>query len=247
MEHQFYRYTPLDEDVLVLAGDIHTLHRHHEILDQVPSNLPVVLIAGNHEFYKSNFEDTLEKLRALPSRYLNCHFLHNTHTVISGVPFFGGTMYTDFKLNEPADEVHSKIEATKWINDFRRLIYIDDSKEPSGSRIWNVYDHIKGHEEFKAALTVWLKDTEGQKRVVVSHFTPSPQAIHPRWLRGDTYLNAYFNANMEKYMGWEGLWLYGHTHDSGDFAVGDTRCVGNPFGYGAENIHGFKPNLILEV
>ena len=60
-------------------------------------------------------------------------------------------------------------------------------------------------------------------------------------------MNPYFTANMEEYMGWEGLWLYGHTHDSGDFMIGDTRVVGNPRGYGHENAVGFNEALFLEV
>jgi hypothetical protein len=60
-------------------------------------------------------------------------------------------------------------------------------------------------------------------------------------------MNPFFIANMEKYMGWKGLWLCGHGHSSGDVMVGDTRIVMNPRGYGDENVWGFNSNLILEV
>jgi hypothetical protein len=40
---------------------------------------------------------------------------------------------------------------------------------------------------------------------------------------------------MSKYMRFEGLWLFGHTHSSIDFYEKSLRVVSNPHGYGLEN------------
>jgi hypothetical protein len=45
-----------------------------------------------------------------------------------------------------------------------------------------------------------------------------------------------------------GLWLHGHTHDSGDTQIGKTRLVCNPFGYAGRNQNpSFNDRLIIEV
>jgi len=81
--------------------------------------------------------------------------------------------------------------------------------------------------------------------VVISHFAPHPRTVAEQF-QGSP-LNPYFTVDMEQYMGWEGLWLYGHTHSSCDMMIGDTRLVANPRGYGYENAKAFDRNMILEV
>ena len=244
MEGFYYEYEHKGEDVLVLAGDIHTRKRHEEIVMQVPDYVQILFVAGNHEYYNSIFEEVNEHLRCLAKQYPNFHFLNNNSTKIDGVDFFGGTMYSDFGLYGEDLKKESEAMSLRGINDFystRRF-----SGSPDGStRMWSTKDHLEEHNVFRRELQGWIKHTEGGKRVVISHFVPSPQAIHPRW--GASMLNTYFTCNMELFMGWEGLWLYGHTHDSGEFTVGDTRVVGNPRGYGTENVHGFNNELILEI
>lgn len=241
MEGYEYNYVPLDEDLVVLAGDIHTRCRHEEIISQIPESTQIVMVAGNHEYYRMEFNTVNDWLKNLETKYANFKFLHNSSTVVNGVDFYGGTMYTDFCLYGVDEHWASLSEAGKWINDFRMTVIEDEGKW----RQWSTTDHMDEHQRFVDGLQHWVRETEGKKRVVVSHFVPHPKAIHPRW--GNSALNGYFTSDMDRYMGWEGLWLYGHTHDSGDFMVGDTRCVGNPRGYGAENEHGFKTDLILEI
>jgi hypothetical protein len=40
--------------------------------------------------------------------------------------------------------------------------------------------------------------------------------------------------------------MHGHTHDSADYRVGETRVVCNPRGYGLEN-PSYDPALVIEV
>lgn len=238
-----YEYHHKGEDVLVLAGDIHTKCRHDKLITQVPEHVQIMFVAGNHEYYHGTFEAVNEYLSGLQDKYKNFHFLNNNSAHYGGVEFFGGTMYTDFSLCGPALSNKAAEAASKGINDFyssKRLI--NGQRRP-----WTVADHVSEHGKFKEGLQGWLNRTNGSKRVVVSHFVPSPKAIHPRWGGASSLLNSYFTADMEHMMGWEGLWLYGHTHDSGDNMVGGTRVVGNPKGYGNENEKEFNDSLILEI
>lgn len=242
MEGYQYTYTHVGEDVVVLAGDIHTKCRHEELINQIPSSTKIVMVAGNHEYYRGEFHTVNNYLLNLEAKYPNFHFLDNDSAVLDDVNFYGGTMYSDFYLYGRGEYWQTITDAEKFIMDYR-VSQIED--EDGKWRMWSTTDHMKEHVKFKNGLQHWIRETEGQKRVVVSHFVPHPKAIHPRW--GRSALNGYFTCDMDKHMGWEGLWLYGHTHDSGDFMVGDTRCVGNPRGYGQENSHGFDEEKIIEI
>ena len=100
-----------------------------------------------------------------------------------------------------------------------------------------------------------LADPFDGTTVVITHHTPSPKSVHPRYA-GDA-LNAAFSSNLEHLMIGSkapALWIHGHTHDSYDYVVnGCTRVVANPRGYtgrygavGQENAL-FNPGLVIEV
>ena len=239
-----FTYEHKGEDILVLAGDIHTRNRHEHIVMQVPGSVQILFVAGNHEYYHGIFEEVNEQLRSLSKQYPNFHFLNNSSVKIEGVDFFGGTMYSDFGLYGEDLKKEGEAMSQRGINDFYATRRFSGQLD-GACRMWSTKDHLQEHETFRRELQGWIKRTEGGKRVVISHFVPSPQAVHPRWK--DSLLNTYFTCDMEQFMGWEGLWLYGHTHDSNDFTVGDTRVVGNPRGYGSENAGGFNEDLILEI
>jgi len=236
LESNRYLYEPVGEDVLVLAGDIHTQDRHRNILDRVPKSVRVFMVAGNHEYYRGEFCAVNAFLKSLEKEYPNFTFLNDSDSEIDGVPIFGGTMFTGFDLTgNPLSEYAARNE----ILDFRIITH--------NGLMWSTIDHKEAHQKFTSALTAWLKKTKSaEKRIVVSHFVPCPQVIHPRWRNSS--LNPYFTADMTKHMGWKGLWLYGHTHDCGNASIGDTEVWGNPYGYGngSENPC-FNNRLLLEI
>jgi hypothetical protein len=50
------------------------------------------------------------------------------------------------------------------------------------------------------------------------------------------------------------LWIYGHTHESFDAVIGETRVVSNAKGYGPWSVHGgtwdnrnFDEKLVIEI
>ena len=242
LEGNSFTYEHAGEDVVVLAGDIHTRNRHEELISLIPEDVRVVMVAGNHEYYRGEYHDVHEYLRGLEVKYPNFRFLHNEGITINDVEFFGGMMATDFSLHGFDIQPHAMRDASDMINDFE-VSYI--KRESGRVEAWTVVDHMEEFTAFQQALSGWIRHTEGRKRVVISHFVPSPQCVHPKW-KGSS-LNPYFTVDMERFMGWEGLWLFGHTHDSHDLMVGDTRLVCNPHGYRNENARGFDPKLVIEI
>lgn len=248
MEGFKYKYQFYGEDILVLAGDIITQANHHVLLSTIPSDLPIVFVAGNHEYYHSCFEEINVKLRMLEDDYPNFHFLNNENIIIKGIDFFGGTMFSDFNLYGETSNLGYMEAARIGINDF---YIITKREEHYNTRRWTVQDHATHHQIFRDALNDWLNSGPNvdTKRCVVSHFVPHENAIHTRYKisKSTRTLNPYFTTDMSRYLGWEGLWLFGHTHDSSNFKCGETRLVANPKGYGNENQNSFIPDLIIDL
>jgi hypothetical protein len=231
--HKYY-YEYAGEDIVVLAGDIHTQGRHDFILDQISTAVQILFVAGNHEYYGASFEIANEYFKELENKYSNFKFMNNESVNIRDVEFFGGTMFTDWELDN--DAWTAKQRAKNGIADFT---WIDKLE-----RRWNPEDHLQEHLAFKDALVQWLAKP-AEKRVVISHFVPHPEGSDQKF-KG-SFLNPYFLCDMRKYMDNVNLWLYGHTHTSKDFMEGNCRLVCNPRGYGTENADGFIKDLVLEI
>lgn len=243
IEGNAFYYEYAGEDVIVLAGDIHTKNRHRFILDQIPPYVKIVMVAGNHEYYGSVFEDVNDWLSDLQAEYQNFYFLDNDCMLAGDVAFYGGSMFTDMNLY--GDTWKATQYAHKGIADFSWIDKMRGTGDEQIKRRWIVDDHRYQHELFCKGLVEWKEMPTTNKRVVVSHFVPHPICIDRKW--HGSPINPYFVQDMEKYMDGIDLWLFGHTHDSHDKIVNNTRLVSNPRGYGKENSNGFNPNLIIEI
>lgn len=101
LEGYWFTYEDHGEDVVILAGDICTRNRLHMFLDTIPKHIKVLFVAGNHEYYHGEFKACNQYFKDLESKY-NFVFLKNNQIIIDDIAFFGGTMFTDFKLyNNP--------------------------------------------------------------------------------------------------------------------------------------------------
>ena len=101
------------------------------------------------------------------------------------------------------------------------------------------------HQQSRLFIDSVLK-ADPIKTVVVTHHLPHARSIPPRF-EGDL-LNAAYASDLSAVIasGRPALWVHGHTHDSCDYMVGDTRVVANPRGYDDENVR-FDPALTLRV
>lgn len=246
IEGQAFTYEYCGEDAVVLLGDIHTRNRLHTLLDQIPKTVSVYFVAGNHEYYHGVFEDVKAYHRGLEDKYSNFRFLDNERTSICGIPAYGGTMFSDWELEGPTNAWFAKQYAKKGINDFYCILRQTDQQT---NRPWTIADHENEHKLFVDGLKMFLADTEGSPcRIVLTHFMPHPQCVHERYRT--SAINPYFTSNMERYMGWDGYWLFGHGHDPFDFTIDGTRLLANPRGYGRgerqENPL-FKPDFTIEL
>ena len=240
LETTDFQYWHAGEDVLVLAGDIHTNNRLHLLLEQVPIYVKVIFVAGNHEYYNEEYNEVNKYFKSLEYKN-NFVFLNNQSVVVEGVPIYGGTMFTDFNLRN--DAWFDRQYAKNGVADFTHM-YVADPRIDGGVRVWTTGDAEHQHTLFTNGLADFLDEYQtSDNKLVVSHFMPSARCTNPHF--AGNALNAYFASNMERFMGFNGVWLAGHGHYCLDTMMGDTRLIMNTHGYRYDN--NFDPELIVEL
>ncbi|MBK9993585.1 MAG: metallophosphoesterase [Saprospiraceae bacterium] len=210
-------------DVLVLAGDIADGAYACTLFADWPTEkrVPIILIAGNHEFYGHPIDPIYDKLRE-GAALNNIHFLENDAVVIDGVRFLGTTLWTDYRLSGLNRTQSQLMEyCGTRLNDHFRI--------RTGRHDFTPHDALARHEIARAWLEAELAKPFDGKTVVVSHHAPHPLSVHPRYISND--LNAAFVSDLSDLMPGVDLWLHGHVHDSFDYQVGRCRVVANPAGY----------------
>ena len=201
---------PTGVDVLVVAGDAGLATHSVQFLKGLCQKYPhVVFVVGNHEYYNTYRHIVVEKLNAVRLRCPNFHPLLDNTVTIDGQRFVGSTLWFP---DSPKVQRHKS-----GLNDFH-CIRGDFER-------WVV----RANEQAQA----FLRSTVTQDDVVVTHHIPTPQGSDPRWRMSS--MNIFFITDMEELIqkAQPKLWVYGHTHDSHDFKIGETRLVCNPFGYAA--------------
>jgi predicted phosphodiesterase len=87
-------------DVIVLAGDIALKAESVEYAKTRFSGKPVILIAGNHEHYKTVLDKNMRELKEAANSS-NVFFLENNTVQIDGVTFWGATLPPASQLLSP--------------------------------------------------------------------------------------------------------------------------------------------------
>lgn len=216
-----------DADVCVVAGDILDRGIAPSIRwlgENISRHMPVVFVAGNHEFYRSFMEEALAAGAAEATKYPNLHFLENREVVIDDVVFIGATLWTDFALyGTPA---LSTQYALSQISDYKTISF---RKQPF--RRLTPADTIRAFTQSRNYISNRLKVHGNRKCVVVSHHAPSESST-PSIFKGDR-LSPAFASDMRQLIEDFGpkVWVHGHIHDSCSYQLGTTTVICNPNGY----------------
>ncbi len=224
-------------DVIVLAGDLaapSALGRLHNLLLST-GDMPVVVVAGNHDRYHDDFYAPL--FTKMVNRFPNVRLLNNSFADIDGVRFVGGTLWSDFSLAD--DKEAAFVQARNGISDFQ-LVTIQDG---DGYRYIVPADLVADHARCVEAI-----ETHANKRtVVVTHFLPLAQSIDPQF--AGSPLNPYFASDCSRTLDRVKpvLAIHGHTHCSCDYMYGPTRIICNPRGYTARENPKFDSQLTVEI
>ncbi|MEN8246545.1 MAG: metallophosphoesterase [Thermodesulfobacteriota bacterium] len=226
-------------DVIILAGDIHVGDRGLKwILEQRPQP-PVIYVPGNHEFYHYKFPGLIDELRE-KSKGTNVHLLENDALEFNGYRFFGCTLWSDMDLFGNPDKAMDA--AAGGMNDYHviRNSHTDQVLTPG--------ETVKWHAKSVRKLEKFIEAGNPEKSMVITHCTPSIKSI-PHRFQGHAMTPA-FASNMEEFILKHQLrlWIHGHTHDSFDYCLGETRIICNPRGYVPNALNPqFEPDLTITI
>jgi len=204
-------------EVLVLAGDIERGLRAIERFARWP--VPVLYVAGNHEFYDGRWESLRAGLRRA-AEGAAVRFMDNEVVVLDGVRFLGATLWTDYGLAGIA-----RTEAMAVAEDF----LLDHRRITTCTGPFRAAQALEDHQRSRAWLARELSRDRTASTVVITHHGPHPASIHPRF--AGSAVNGAFVSDLTELVEQADLWLHGHVHDSFDYRVGRCRVVTNPRGY----------------
>jgi len=221
---------PDDPDVLVLAGDIHVGKALIDFVKRVSAALPnthIVFIAGNHEFYRQYRKLTLKIYHEAFATHEKIHFLENDYVDIGDVRFIGATLWTGFPLHLPEHNAEKVMAYAKDnVSDFSLIA--DDTDKIT---VFTPEIAKSLFDESKVAISKILAESNPNKCVVVTHFPPAKQLLHP--LYPPDLVTSYFTADcldvINTYQ--PAYWFYWHNHWSAQATIGATQLVSNQFCY----------------
>ena len=232
---EFGRYTyqlpELDTDAettLILAGDIGVGTKHLPWVENVAKRFAnVIIITGNHEYYNQVMDELDAKLVEWNYTQNNIHLLYEglNAVILDGVRFLGGTLWSK----------HGPLCVCRsGMNDFQII-----RRYAKSYKAFTPADATELHTFQVDNMMKALEDNE-YPTVVVTHHLPYT-TVPPKYAGNP--LNEAYSTDLE----WmidvfkPVLWVHGHTHESADFTIDETRVICNPRGY-----HGYAVNLTFD-
>ena len=213
-----------DAELLVLGGDIDSTWAGLSLFRDWP--VPVILVAGNHEFDNRELDTTWPELRTHCAQ-LGISLLERESRVITDragrrIRFVATVRWCDFDLfGERARD-----KAMRAASYFMRVMRSTRHGEPFGA---------EAVREEALACRAWLASElaktsdEWDATVALTHFGPSLRSGDPRY--GSQSGTASFCNADDDLLHHADLWIHGHLHCRHDYTVGTTRVVCNARGH----------------
>lgn len=216
-------------DVLVLAGDIASGTQAIDLFAEWP--VPVLYVAGNHEFYGFRYEELISELSKAAAG-TNIHFLDRDAVILGDTRFLGATMWTDYRLAPDLSQGYQMRHAERCIRDHSAI--------RAGDIYFTAQMALDEHENARVWLTAELAKPFDGKTVVITHHGCHRLSVHPRYVGNAA--NAAFVSDMTELLFKTDFWLHGHVHDAFDYSVGGCRVLANPRGYAKNRWKSDDPN-----
>lgn len=225
-------------DILVLAGDIGYLgddnYISHPFWNRVSEDFnQVIVVPGNHEFYKFFDINELRNGWQLEIR-------HNVRVCYNSV----------IALNEETDLIASTLWAhippseeyltERCVSDFKRI--------RNGEFRLSAQRFNEEHEVCRNFIEKAVSESNAERIVVATHHVPSFTLMAEEFK--DSSINGAFTVELAGMIAESRIncWIYGHSHRNIDKMIGSTRCVSNQLGYVFQNEHNtFRRDAVTEI
>ena len=227
----------VDADCMILAGDIHVKKNGLQWIRAAYSEIPVVYVLGNHEFYGEKFPNLADKLQE-EAAGRNIHVLENRYVEIAGMRIFGCTLWTDMALH--GDSYIGSIEA-RQMNDYKRIRHSATYRKllPNDTRVHHAHSIV--------CLKNFLQSGDPRRSLIVTHHAPSPLSL-PQHRRSELISCAYASHLEDLIRAYSPLvWVHGHIHQSQNYTIGSTLVIANPRGYADEANVNFIPDYVTDA
>jgi len=222
-------------DYLFLCGDIGVPVKNPELwktfIDTMSKKFKrVIYVCGNHEFYGSNIHETTLFIRNYFDLYDNIVLLEPGKVIqIEDFLIIGATLWSEIDLSTGL-----------LLSDIRNIYNKDNEK-------LKMNDINKLHQEHKEWLETMLNMCNEQhiKSIVVTHYVPSFNLIHEKYLGLDhkKYIKGYA-SHCDDLVSKSNLWLFGHSHKYIKKIIGNCLCYANPYGYINEHDTNYKDEIL---
>jgi Icc-related predicted phosphoesterase len=229
-------------DLVIVAGDVceGMLHAFEALRRIVPMDIPIVMVPGNHEFYRRFVPEELAFGLAQAPSY-NLHLLSDTTVELGGVRFVGATLWTDYKIFSEANQASVMNACANGMNDHRLIGW---QKKP-----WLRFRPQEAamlHQQSRAYLRDVLSKPFSGPSVMITHTAVHMNSVLPRYAAD--LITGAFVSDLEDLIRKTSpaLAVHGHVHNSSDYHIGQCRVVCNPHGYGNENA-AFNGALVVEI
>jgi predicted phosphodiesterase len=224
-------------DILVLAGDIGYLgddnYGKHPLWSWASDNYEqVIVIPGNHEFYKGFDLDSVYdgwELQIRPN--VRCYY--NAVIRLGDTDIIATTLWAKIRLEDA-------YQTENAVTDFRRI--------RCGDKILDWARFNEEHDRCFRFLDESIKCSTAQSIIVVSHHVPSYE-LGASEFKGSR-IDGAFMVELGNYIASSSInyWIYGHSHRNIHRQIGDTQCVSNQLGYVfAGEHHSFNPKAYIEI
>lgn len=209
-------------DVVVLAGDIAT---HAGLLIVYATRLSaalnchVVFTTGNHEYYdRIPIQIKDKELFDLTKDEDKIHYLQDTHTIIDGVLFVGGTLWTDFEVEGLSRKPLIREDIRCSMNDFKQIKVV---RKNGDVRFWTP-DYWEGfHMVTKTVINETLRNNSmcGDLPTVVVTHHGAHERLNGRDPYKQNYRAGYVSDLRYIYSAYcaPDFWISGHTHETMEF------------------------------
>jgi predicted phosphodiesterase len=236
--------TPPGIDAIIIAGDVAEGHRASAtwLRDHVvPVGLPLIFVAGNHDFYGGDLDAPIDEVYGNAGVTL---LHHRRPTIdIAGVRIIGLTLWTDYHVAGNADAARSW--ARQEMPDLRSI--------DRGMRRVHTRDLLELHRDQRGVLERELEKPWSGKTLLVTHHAPHSHSLRQPQSRSpsDGSYASDLTTTMQQFE--PDLWIHGHVHQSYDYEVYKTRVICNPRGYQVTRDRmplvnpDFQPSLVVEI
>lgn len=223
---EFYKKTfPLIKplaDNLFLPGDIGYIGSENWIAFMQYASEKwknVFYITGNHEYYKGKPKEELDiECEKLLKSYQNIHFMNNKKLVHNGIEIIGCNLWSSPSSFENLSDFH---------------LIKSNANDVIPMHEWNQNDISFLQDELKTPA----------KRIVMTHFMPLQNKDIPNSIYPCGEYDSYFGNYLYDLFPKTNIWISGHTHQSFDFNIDNTRWICNSYGYPNEKYTNYKDDV----